>query len=375
MNDTQHQARWQLLLGRQADEDQTAAFEPNYAQMDSVLEALYEPGEKGKGGLGASSPRISRWLGDIREYFPASVVAIMQKDAMERLGLNQMLMEPEVLATIQPDVHLVGMLMSLGRVMPAKAKDTARQVVRKVVEDLEKRLSNPMRQAVQGALSRSQRNNRPRLPEVNWTATIKRNLKHYQPELKTLLVQQLIGYGRRGQALKEVVLCVDQSGSMASSVVYAGVFGAVLATLKSLKTRMVVFDTAVADLSENLSDPVDLIFGIQLGGGTDINKALAYCQQTITRHTDTVLVLITDLYEGGPAAEMLSRAATLKASGVNLICLLALSDDGAPSFDRQNAEALAAMDIPAFACTPDRFPEVMASALKGDMASTFFNSQ
>ena len=136
---------------------------------------------------------------------------------------------------------------------------------------------------------------------------------------------------------------------------------------------MVVFDTAVADLSENLSDPVDLIFGIQLGGGTDINKALAYCQQTITRPADTVLVLITDLYEGGPAAEMLGRAAALKASGVNLICLLALSDEGAPSFDRQNAEALAAMDVPAFACTPDRFPEVIAVALRGKSIDRFLN--
>ncbi|UYZ60005.1 VWA domain-containing protein [Hymenobacter latericus] len=284
---------------------------------------------------------------------------------MNRLGLQQLLLEPEVLRTVQPDVHLVGMLMSLSRVMPAKAKHTAREVVQRVVHDLEQRLANPLRQAVQGALSRAVRNPRPRYREINWAATIRANLKHYQPTLSTIVPEKLIGYGRRGQALKEIVLCVDQSGSMASSVVYAGVFGAVLASMRAVRTHMVVFDTAVADLTQNLKDPVDLIFGIQLGGGTDINLALTYCQQLITRPTDTILVLISDLYEGGSPNELLKRAAALKAAGVTFVVLLGLSDEGAPSFDRTVAEKLAALGIPSFACTPDKFPELMAAAIQG----------
>src|SRR5205085_6190333 len=144
----------------------------------------------------------------------------------------------------------------------------------------------------------------------------------------------------------DIVLCVDQSGSMATSVVYAGIFGAVLATLRSISTRMVVFDTEVVDLSDDLQDPVDLLFGVQLGGGTDINRALAYCQQVITRPAQTILVLITDLYEGGNQQEMLRRATELVASGVQVICLLALSDKGTPSFDQGNAAHLAALGIP-----------------------------
>lgn len=364
MNTADQAARWKLLLGQQADEENNISMPPDYGSMDQVLTALYDEQQR-RGGLGGSAPKVSRWLGDIRTFFPSSVVAVMQKDAMERLGLQQLLLEPEVMRTVQADVHLVGTLMSLSRVMPAKAKDTARQVVRKVVDDLEKRLAEPMRQAVRGALARSIRNNRPRAAEIDWPATIRKNLKHYQPEHATIIPERLVGFGRKGQALKEVVLCVDQSGSMASSVVYAGVFGAVLASMRALRTRMVVFDTAVADLADELQDPVDIIFGVQLGGGTDINLALTYCQQIITRPTDTIAVLITDLYEGGDAQEMLKRAAAIKASGVNLITLLALSDDGAPSFDRTNAEALAAMGIPVFACTPDRFPELMAAAIKG----------
>jgi Mg-chelatase subunit ChlD len=218
---------------------------------------------------------------------------------------------------------------------------------------------------VQGALSRAVRNPRPRYHEIDWASTIRANLKHYQPAHRTIIPEKLVGFGRRGQALKEIVLCVDQSGSMASSVVYAGVFGAVLASIKAVKTHMVVFDTTVADLTADLQDPVDLLFGIQLGGGTDINLALTYCQQLITRPTDTILVLISDLYEGGNEKEMVKRAAALKTTGVTVVVLLALSDDGSPSFDRRLAEQLATLNIPSFACTPDRFPGLMAAAIQG----------
>ncbi len=356
-------ARWKLVLGSAADPDDAVAMPPDYGPLDQVLTALYD-GER-KGGLGGSAPRVSRWLGDIRQYFPTEVVAIMQQDAMDRLGLSQLLLEPEVLRTVQADVHLVGTLLSLGRVMPAKARATAREVVAKVVRELEQKLTQPLRQAVQGALSRAVRNPRPRYHEINWGATIRANLRHYQPAYRSVIPERLVGHGRRGQALKEIVLCLDQSGSMAASVVYAGVFGAVLASLKAVKTHMVVFDTAVVNLTENLTDPVDLLFGVQLGGGTDINLALSYCQQLITRPTDTILVLVTDLYEGGNAPEMVKRAAALQASGVNFIVLLALSDEGSPSFDRRVAEQLAALGIPSFACTPARFPELMAAAIQG----------
>jgi hypothetical protein len=151
---------------------------------------------------------------------------------------------------------------------------------------------------------------------------------------------------------------------MATSVVYAGIFGAVLASLPAVRTRLVVFDTAVVDLTEELGDPVEVLFGTQLGGGTDINQALAYSQSYVRQPQDTILVLISDLYEGGSREEMLKRAAGLVESGVQMIVLLALNDDGAPSYDHGNAAALAAFGVPAFACTPDLFPELMAAAIE-----------
>ncbi len=157
---------------------------------------------------------------------------------------------------------------------------------------------------------------------------------------------------------------IDQSGSMGASVVYSGVFGAVLASIPALRTHVVAFDTEVADLTEKMTDPVDVLLGVQLGGGTDINRALGYCQKLITRPTDTILVLITDLCEGGTREEMLKRAAAIAGSGVTMVTLLALSDDGAPGFDSANAAALAAMGVPSFACTPDLFPDLMAAAIQ-----------
>ena len=361
--------RWRLVLGEAAEEGLSGpagdgpALDADDLRMDACLAALYEPGER-KGGLGASSPRVARWLGDIRAYFPASVVKVLQQDALERLNLTQMLLEPELLANVEPDVRLVATLLSLSRVLPSRTKDTARRVVRKVVEDLEKRLRRPMTQAVKGALSRAVRNRRPKPGEVNWDRTIRRNLRNYLPEKRTIVVEELHGHGRKRTSLADIVLCVDQSGSMAPSVVYSGVFGAVLASLRAVRTRMVVFDTAVVDLTAELKDPVDLLFGTQLGGGTDINAALAYCQTLVERPSRTILVLVTDLCEGGNVAQMRARAAQLVASGVNVICLLALSDDGAPAWDSKNAAAFAALGIPCFACTPDLFPSLMAAALQ-----------
>ena len=355
--------RWRLVLGDEARQPlgEIALSEAD-AAMDRALQALYDSDRKG--GLGASSPNVARWLGDIRTYFPSSVVHVMQKDALERLGLQQMLLEPEMLREVEPDVHLVANLLSLNRVIPERTRETARMVVRKVVDDLQKRLAEPVRRAVTGSLSRATRNHRPRLAEIDWHRTIRKNLHHYDPETRTVVPETLVGHGRRRSSLRDVVLCIDQSGSMATSVVYSSVFGAVLASMRAVTTRMVVFDTAVVDLTDELHDPVDLLFGTQLGGGTDINRALAYCQTLVTRPAQTVLVLVTDLYEGGDADEMIRRAAALVASGVRMVCLLALSDSGAPVSDARNAARLAALGVPTFACTPDLFPDLMANALQ-----------
>ena len=359
--------RWRLMLGGEADGTGCALDSAADLGMDRTLNALYAGDEpRGKGSLAASAPNVARWLGDIRTYFPTAVVQVLQKDALERLNLRQMLLQPELLATVEADIHLVSTIISLNRVIPEKTKETARMVVRKVVEELERKLEGPLRQAIVGSLNRAVRNRRPRHSDMDWPRTLRANLKHYQPAYRTIIPVTRIGYGRKKSAssLREIILCVDQSGSMAASVVYASICAAVMASLSAVKTSLVVFDTAVVDLTPELHDPVEVLFGVQLGGGTDIERALGYCQSLVRTPSDTILVLISDLYEGGNHDKLLRRAASLVNSGVQVITLLALSDRGAPASDHLVAAQFASLGIPCFACTPDQFPDLMAASIK-----------
>jgi Mg-chelatase subunit ChlD len=358
--------RWQLALG--VDDEQNELSDRD-RRLNTALSALYDSSnEKRRGGLGASSPRVAKWLGDIREFFPTPVVQIVQKDAFERLNLKALMLEPEFLSTLEADVHLVADLIALRAAIPGKTLETARQVVRKVVDDLLRRLEHNTRETLRGALNRSQRTRRPRHADIDWPRTIRANLRHYQPQHHTIVPETLVGHTRHTKSraqLDHVILCVDQSGSMATSVVYSSIFAAVMASIPGLSTKLICFDTSIVDLTDQLADPVEVLFGVQLGGGTDINSALAYCEKQVENPTKTHLVLITDLYEGGDAKSMLARAAAIKQSGVNLIVLLALSDSGHSAYEAKHAEGIASLGCPVFACTPDQFPSMMASALTG----------
>ncbi len=369
--------RWRLVLGGEEEQGSEGAGDQGEGgnttdgeslsagdkALDEALGALY--GESRGGDLSKTMPDVARWLGDIRTYFPDEVVDVLQQDALRRLSARQLIEHPELLAEIEPDAALAATLLSLRKVMPPQTQETARLVVARVVADLMQRLDLPLRRAVGGRVNRATRAHRPRrLAEIDWGRTIRANLKHYQPELGTVIPEKLVGYGRQRPTLRDVILLVDTSGSMATSVVYAGIAAAVLASIPSLNTRLVLFDTAVVDLTDRLDDPVEMLFGLRLGGGTNIDRALAYGRSAITRPRDTVVILITDLFEGGDKEGVVRQVEALLADGVTLITLLALNDDGAPRYNATLAQQLAALGAPAFACTPDQFPDLLSRALK-----------
>ena len=284
------------------------------------------------------------------------------------MDLEELLAEREMLESVVPDVHLLSTLLNYKEMIPEENKDLVRQVISHVVAELMAKLQLKTVQALKGALNKAVRRRHPRAQDINWDATIRKNLQHYQPSLNTIIPEELIGYGRKGRKLKDVILCIDQSGSMTESVIFASVFGAIMASMPALSTRLICFDTSVVDWTDSMSDPVDILWGVQLGGGTDINQAVTYGQSLVHRPDDTIMVVITDLDEGGDSKKMLKRFAELVESGVQVIVLLALSDDGAPSYDQDMAKKLMAMGICCFACTPDKFPDMMAAAInKQDM--------
>jgi len=324
--------------------------------MEEALAAIYDEtsGEEQRGrgprsaGLGPSAPSLAKWLGDIRSYFKEDVVTVIQNDAIERKGLTQLLFEPEMLKNVEPNPQLVGTLMSLKGRIPERTKETARLVVRAVVEKIKRLLEQKIRQAVMGALNRNEHSPLPHAPSIDWKWTIGRNLKNFQPSLGTIVPEKVYFFSRAQRSNKwNIIVCMDQSGSMAESVVYGSVTGSIFASLPALNTRVVAFDTEVVDLTEQCgNDPVDMIFGVQLGGGTDINKAIGYCEKFITDPAQTIFFLITDLFEGGNEAQLVRRLKEMVESGVRVICLLALSDSGIPSFDERLARKISEFGVP-----------------------------
>ena len=371
--------RWRLILGSHVQESLSqmggqkgCQLSPEQLGMDEALAAIYDEtgGESQRSqrsaGLGPSAPSLAKWLGDIRSYFKEDVVTVIQNDAIEKKGLTQLLFEPEMLKNVEPNPQLVGTLMSLKGRIPERTKETARMVVRAVVEKIKRLLEQKIRQAVMGALNRNEHSPIPHAPSIDWKWTIGRNLKNYQPSLGTIIPEKVFFFSRAQRTNHwTVIVAMDQSGSMAESVVYGSVTGSIFASLPALNTRVVAFDTEVVDLTEQCgSDPVDMIFGVQLGGGTDINKSVAYCEKFITDPAQTIFFLITDLFEGGNEAQLVRRLKEMIESGVRVICLLALSDSGVPTFDERLAKKISEFGVPCFGCTPSKLPELIEGVLK-----------
>ncbi len=376
-NDTRVQ-RWRLILGPSASDALGdccggATLSAAQNEMDEALAAIYDDSSSMSGGgarsagLGGSSPRLAKWLGDIRTYFREDVVQVIQQDAIERKGLKQLLMEPETLKNVQPNVQMVGTLISLSGQIPERTKETARMVVQSVVDRIKLELEQNIRQAVLGALNRRDHSPIPRASSIDWKWTIGRNLKNYRPELKTIVPERVYFYSRAHKTNHwTIIVDMDQSGSMADSVVYGSIVGSIFASIPALKTHVIAFDTEVVDLTEKCgNDPVNMLFGVQLGGGTDINKSVAYCEKFIEEPANTLFIMITDLYEGGNQSQLVRRLTEMVESGVRCLCLLALSDSGKPCFDESLAKKLTSIGIPCFACTPAKIPELLEGTLRG----------
>lgn len=370
--------RWRLALGPGAEQafpgfglgalsPGAAAFGVDPARIRDLDGALGFVYDERSAGLGASKPYIPEWLASLREFFTNDVVALVQKDAIEKKGLTELLFEPETLPFLERNVDLVATLVSAHGLIPDKARDIARQIVREVVDDLRRKLESSVRTAVLGSLRRDRHSPLPVLRNLDWKRTITRNLRGWDARSRRLIPERIHFWANQRRHHEwDVAIAVDQSGSMAESVVYSSVMAAIFASLDVLKTRLLFFDTEVVDVTPLLTDPVEVLFSSRLGGGTDINRAVAYVQQNfIERPEKSLFILITDLFEGGNAEEMLARMRQLAESRVRVMVLLALSDSGKPSYDHDNARRLSELGIPCFGCTPRLLVQVVERIMRG----------
>ncbi len=374
---TEQLSRWRLILGTETDKSFSGMggvpLSMEELLMDSALGAIYGgPEEFGGGGPGRgagkapSAPLLSKWLGDLRSLFDPETVAVVQNDAIERKGLKQLLLEPELLDNLEPDLNMASTLLMLKDQIPKKSKESARKFIRKIVEEINKMLEDDVRRAVTAALNRRAHSPLPSASALDFPYTIRRNLKNYNTQLKTIIPERVWFFDRASRINRwHVILDIDQSGSMGQSILYSSVMACVLASMTAVRTSVVAFDTQIMDLTALCEDPVDLLFGFQMGGGTDIAKSIAYCQELVETPSKTLFFLISDLDEGGNRAALLRRLEELKSAGVTVIVLLAVADGGKPYYDAQTAQRVATMEIPCFACAPERLPELLERALKG----------
>ena len=370
--------RWRLILGKHAEEGLNqqgqTSLTAEQAGMSDALDALYESSgvskSKSEGAyadLENSNPSLAKWLGDIREMFPEDLVTVIQKDAIKRKGLDQLLYEPELLKEVEPDVSLIGTLLSLKDQVPESSKEVVRTLVKRIVEKIKLDLEDDIIRSVHGIRDRSSISPIKSSRNIDWKRTIDKNLKNWDVDSQRLIPEKVYFNSRKVKRNNwTVIINLDQSGSMAESVIYGTVMGSIFASLPALETKLVAFDTSVVDLTERCGDdPVDMLMGVQLGGGTDINKAVAYSAGLIHTPSQTIYILISDLFEGGRENELLNRIRMLTESGVKFICLLSLSDSGVPFYNQQLARELANLSVPCFGCSPNKIPELIKKALSG----------
>lgn len=359
--------RWRLVLGKQA-EGEMPLTESRLSRMDDALDFLYgrEVGsDVRQGGLGASSPTVAHWLSEVRTLFPQETAEVLQRHALDRYQLTELLADREVLEKLEPNQALLETVLSLKHLMKGPVLDTARRIVDKVVNELLQKMEQEVRTSALGKLDRSSRSPVRSIRNLDFKRTIRQNLAHFDRTNNRLMLEKLHFNGRvKRYNPWRVILCVDESGSMLSSVIHSAVMAGIFAKMPMLETKLVIFDTSVVDLSGYVGDPVQALMSVQLGGGTDIARALRYCEGLITKPHRTMVVLVSDLCEGGPVKDLYGAARDIIESGTRLIALTALDENATPAYDRTVGQNLADLGAWVGAMTPAKLADFMANVMR-----------
>jgi Mg-chelatase subunit ChlD len=356
--------RWRLVLGRYAGERLGGQSRgEGQARMEAALDYLYgreyagrgiRP-ELGPGSLDDSAPTLVTWLAEVRELFPRETAEIVEKHAIDRYGLTELVTDPDTLERLEPSEELLKILLALKGHLGEEVLIVARRIIQQVVDELRRRLELDVRRALAGRLN--QHRHSPMRIGANFDSrgTIRHNLKNFDPDRRRLVLEDVLFFERNTRRLPwDIIVCVDQSGSMAGSVIHSAVMAGILAGLPTFRVRLVVFDTNIADLSDDVDDPVEVLMRVQLGGGTDIAKAVRYCGQLVENPDRTVLVLVTDFCEGGPPGDLVRAVSALAEARVTLLGLAALDGAAHPFYDKQMAQRLADRGMEIAALTPSQ---------------------
>lgn len=355
--------RWRLVLGKYAQPKMPDCLSGDQERMAQALEFLYSREYKGRGvrqdaklGPGSLDPsqlNVPKWLSEVRELFPKETCEIITRHALDRYEMTEVLTDPATLSALEPSVELLSAVLMLKGQMQGPVIAEARKLIKRVVEELRKKLENEIKNALSGRLNRFQHSSLKVARNFDARDTIRRNLKHWDPERRQIVVENPRFFSRvRRHIPWDIILCVDQSGSMTNSVIHSAVMAGILAGLPALRVKLVVFDTAIVDLSEHVTDPVEVLLTVQLGGGTNIGQAVRYCEQLVTQPRRTIFVLVTDFCEGADPRVLVSACKRLAESQVKLLGLAALDEQANALYDTTMAGRLAHVGMEIAALTP-----------------------
>ncbi|MBZ9634546.1 VWA domain-containing protein [Clostridium sp. FP1] len=355
--------RWRLILGKYSSNNLSFSEDNiNYADMDALLEFLYEReygeergirNDKRLGSLNPSNLTVPQWITKIKELFPKETVEILEKHALEKYNLKELLTDKTVLEKLEPNPELLKSILQMKHLMKGEVLETAKKIVKVTAEEIAKKLEQDIKTAINGRLDRNRYGGIKSSRNIDFKRTIKQNLKNFNRELNTLVVDRVY-FNKRVKSSNpwNVIIAVDESGSMLDSVIHSAIMAGIFSKLPMLKTKLVIFDTEIVDLTEYVDDVVQTLMSIQLGGGTNISRALQYCNGLMENPHKTIVILVTDLYEGGSYGNMYARAKDIIESGAKLIILPALGIDAEPVYDRGVAKKMVALGANVAAITP-----------------------
>jgi Mg-chelatase subunit ChlD len=380
MDDPHTLARWRLILGKAAEQHGiNCAGNREAERVEQLVGYLFEPGEgasdcKGsggraasrKGGRGASQFTVPDWVDAVNELFPQQSKEVMQRELIRRRGIDELMEKPELLEKIEPNLELVKTLLTHRELLNPKTRILARKIIDQVVQELKRKMQVQVEQAITGALRKDRHSPRRVFRNLDLKTTIRRNLQNYDLESGKLHVNQMFFYAaERKKKPWHIIVVVDQSGSMLESAIFSAVMASIFAELPAVKTSLVLFDTQIVDLSDKVGQPVDVLLSIQLGGGTDITQALAYANELVRQPQRTIVVLITDFYEGRAESDLVAQTRIMADSGLRMVGLGALGYDARPSYNKSTAGKLRKVGMDILVCTPEKLAECMAEIIRG----------
>lgn len=364
--------RWRLLLGNYAEEQLPLPEESHYREIDSVLNFLYDRefdesrdirGEK-KGSLENSMLTVPLWINKIRRLFSTETCSIMEKHALEKYELTSMLADKKVMENLEPNTTLLGFIIQMKSILKQDVKEAAYKIVQKVVDDLMGKLEADVKRSLSGRVNKSDFSGRPSMNTIDFNRTIKKNLKNYDKEKKRIVIEHLHCNSRQKNFNPwNIIIAVDQSGSMINSVIYSAIMASIFWKLPMIKSHLITFDTNIVDLSDHLHNPVETLMSVQLGGGTNITKALHYCNSLIDTPGKTVVIVISDLYEGYSYTGLYNAVELIVQSEATLMILPSLDENSQSDYNKRAAEKIQSLGGHFAVLSPEKLADWVAGIL------------